>query len=346
VRAESITIRRGQRYGTHVHGEQFGELGYEYDLRPNGATALWDLELWNPGGRDTSPAIVFYVGLGVAGGLVAGRMPKATRIMVEGADGIIGEAANTAQEAIFGIIEDFIGDPDLTDGTTVSARASEALTKELENTIAVAVELDDTLTAYQDFDIGDTIPVEAPGYFARHNRRVTEIALRGETRDGETFWSQTVTASKLKSGDAARNEAIYRYLIGLERLPEAKESGIITPSPSQGRAPTIVLAATSSTPESQARADYIFGSNGTTNAGYLEAAIARIGQTDGRLLWTEGTFSLGDALITIPSGCTMRWEGAGEGVTFYEVDDDTADFLTVAGSLHVDHMTIRQEPGG
>lgn len=358
VREESLTIRRGQWYGTHVAGELWGGLGYEYDLTPNGATPLWDWELYNPGGRgtdhtDPGPShLALYVGVGVAGGLVAGRMPKATRIMVEGADGLIGEAANTAQEDIFGVIEDFLGEPDLTDTDTINARAAEQLGEDLANTIAVQVELDDTLTAYEHINIGDTLPVDAPGYFTRHNRRISEIGLRLTVAEGEGTWTQTVVASKIYTGEAARNEAIYRYLIGQERLPEKEPSAVIATTSGPGRAPTLVLAAGSSTQESKDRADYILDGSDAYNRSLLEAAIARVAERDGRLLFTEGTFSFGEEYsIIIPSGATLLFEGAGvslsgTAVTSLQWDFPAETWLQVDGTLLLEKIELRQTPGG
>lgn len=359
IRAESVTLRRGLWYGTQVYGEVGAGLGYEYDVAPNGADPEWTLQLWNPGGRGTdhtagpSPSpFALYVGLGIAGGLIAGRIPRATRIMVEGANGLIGEAANTAQEDIFGVIEDFIGDPDLTDVDTINARATQQLTDDLENTIAIQVELDSTIRVFDEINIGDTVPVEAPGMVARHNRRISEIGLKAATKDGETNWIQTITASKLRTGHNAITEAIYRYLIGQGRMPEKGESAIIPKSSGPGRAPTLVLAAGNSTQESKDRADYILDGADAYNRNLLEAAIARVALRDGRLLFTEGVFSFGEEYsIVIPTGAPILFEGAGvspngNALTSLQWDDDTQIWLQVDGTIIFEKIELRETPGG
>ena len=295
-RDESLVITRGKKYGTHVFGSQFADLGYEYDIIPgaNPQTADWDFELWAEGNRgQTRTGMAFVVGMGVDGGMIAGRVPNATRWLGEGKNGIITEVANTAQEAATGVVEAYFGDPDIIDIPTLSAKAAHLLNDDLANRIAVNVELGEgSPIPYEEFDVGDIVQFQAAGHMDRHNRRISEIGLAAETNaEGETTWTPSITASKLFMGEAAINEAVYKLLRKFDRMPEDATGGAGFATGGKGGHFSIQIAAVDSTDREKAKADSGFQCTGVNDHIVIMFAMLECWLNGGGEVWlAAGTY--------------------------------------------------------
>lgn len=332
-RAERLTLRRGMHYGSHIYAGKFADLGYEYDLTPNGDTAQWDLELWDKANRGaTLTGLAFVVGLGVSGGLIAGRIPKATRWLGEGAGGIITEQIDTAQEAATGIVERYFGDPDITEVTTLAAKAANFLDDDISNRLALNIELDDSApVAYADFNVGDTAPFQAAGYMDTHDRRITEIGLAMTAAGDSMVWTQTITASKLLTGEQATREAVYDLLTEFKPFPERLPKALDAPFPSGGGIGLALIAA-SNAPEWMRRgARWVC--DGINDLDVIKRALQEMIGTYGNVYLTPGTFNIdmttyagGAPGIVVPT--TIGLIGAGQDATFIELVDADASAIT------------------
>lgn len=353
-RDESVILRRGKKYGTHLFGGQFRELGYTHDLTPGTSPTFdptdgeWTLDLYEQGndGTDrTGTGLAFVVGYGVSGGLIAGRLPRATRWFAEGAGGIISEAADTAQEAQTGIYEEFLGDPDLTDTATLTAAAQQRIDDDVANRLALTVELDETgPTPYEDFDRGDLVAFNYPGTMTANDRRISEIALTAETTaNGDQHWTATVTASRLLIGSAALKESVYRLLRAYENLPEDATAAALDQAIEAGAGgdPTIVVAASNASEYAKRRADFVC--TGTDDEETINNAIDLLrSAVGGRIVLSEGTFTAGDT-ITIglfgSPGAAVHLHGLGKYVTIIDTTATQA-IDTQASGCEVTELTV------
>lgn len=341
-RKEHLLIRRGKHYGSQIIGSQFAELGYEYDLRPGAGAgagetepdaANWYLELYNEGNRGvTHSDFAFHVGYGVAGGLVAGRVPRATRWLGEGRDGLITEAVNSAQETESGVYEEFFSDGDITDLTTLQAKTQHFLDDDIANRMALTVELDDAApTPYEQFDVGDRATFSYFGTMDSNERRVSEIVLEAEIRSGgELFWTPTVTASKLFSGDAATQEAVYRLLKEYKLLEKDKVGG--GGAATAIAVPFNVIAASTAPEWMKQGARWVC--DGVTDSQIINDALQEVlGAGGGTVYLTPGRFKIdmtgfaaGGPGINVPN--TVKLQGAGRDATIIEMIDASTSGLT------------------
>lgn len=361
IRAESLTIQRGKHYGTDIYAGQFYDLGYVHDLIPGdgqgGRTtpdqANWYLEIYNPGTQgETLTDTAFLLAYGIGGGVTAGRVPKQTRILAEGKGGIITEVSDATQEGQFGVWQEFLGEPDITDATTLAGRATEFLNRDLKNIIAVTAELDpDGPVPYQDFQRGDTANFVAGSYFSRHERRITEISLTAELNaGGELDWTPAVTASKLLTGERARNEAIYRLLSAYKRIPEEGTRPQTTRIGGGSGAP--VLAASNAPDWMRQGARWVC--DGFSDQAIIADVLAEMAGR-GNIYLTPGDFNIdmtafaqGGPGLDVPTGTNLI--GAGMGITRINlVDADpsaiTAPLVDVGGFSNLQDLTVEAYGG-
>jgi hypothetical protein len=349
---ESVLLRRGQKYGTHIYGGLFRNLGYDFDVTPNTTDPTdpeWDLHLWGPDGRgtDRTGELAFLVGLGVAGGLVAGRLPAASRILAEGADGIITEVANGAQETQTGIYEEWLGDPDMIDHPSLTARAATALEEELANRIAVSIELDDSApTPYADFGVADRALFGWQGTTDRHERKISEIAMRAEAdANGSVHWTTAITASRLLQGEAANREALYRLLTAYKAMPEQDEDTTAAPG-GGGGAFTFQIAAADGPPQEQADA-HMTAHPDNAAAAIMEAANQLDNVTTpyrgGRIVLGSGTFNIDAGEISLPGGITL--EGVGPEATLIQSTATSGVLIATDDACAVRNLSIKGGAG-
>ena len=332
---ENLVLRRGSKYGTHIIGNQFADLGYEYELTPNGATDSWDLEIYNEDGRGAAlSGLAFVVGMGVGGGMVAGRMPQATRWLAEGKDGIITEAINAAQETATGVVEAFFGDPDITSVATLGAKAQHFIDEDIANRLALSVDLDDSAPVpYADFGIGDTVEFAYAGVMTKNDRRISEILLKAQAGDGgEMAWTPTITASRLFIGSGATTEALLELLLERERLPQRIPTGGGIAEAFQMSLP--VIAASDAPEWMKQGARWVC--DGTSDRNTINEALQEMIGVFGNVYMTPGTFNIdmtsyadGAPGVLVPTAISLI--GAGQDATFIELVD--ADATAISAPL-------------
>ncbi len=330
---EAISLRRGMAYATHVFGGSFADLGYEYDLTPNGDTAAWDLELWNEGGRGAAlTGLAFVVGMGVGGGMVAGRMPRATRWLAEGKDGIITEAINAAQETASGVVEAFFADPDLADVASLGRKAQHFIDEDIANRLALSVELaDNAPTPYTDFGIGDTVEFAYAGVMTKNDRRISEISLSAQAADGgDLHWTPTITASRLFIGQGATTEALLGLLTEYDRIDDDEGAGAFRGGGGLG-SPFPIIAASDAPEWMKQTARWVC--TGVDDRNIIHEALQEMIGVQGNVYLTPGTFNIdmtadagGDPGIIIPTAISLI--GAGQDATFIELVDADATAIT------------------
>lgn len=344
-REESIVLRRGMKYGSHIYGGTLRDLGYDHDVTPNTTDPTlpeWDLHIWAEGSRGATLNKAFYVGMGASGGLVAGTLPKATRILAEGADGLIAEVADTTQEAETGIYEEWLADADMTDRPSLLARAQTRLTDEAANALAVNIELDDSApTPWADFDVGDRAQFGWAGTTTKHERTISEIALRAEAdANGQIHWTPTITASRLLQGEAANKEALYRLLNAYKPLPEKGAGGGRASVGGPFGTPTVVVAASDASDISKAAAH--FTCTGTNDDETINAALNLFNQGldgyGGRLLLTEGTFNIRQSFIFPKDRVAIQ--GMGHSTVLKNAENTTFVLLTLNHECQVADLSI------
>lgn len=346
-RKEHLLLRRGKHYGRDLYGRQFYDLGYIHELDSNGATASWDLEVFDSVNHGTTrTGMAFVVGMGIASGTAAGRVPKQTRMLGEGADGLITESVDATQETIFDVWEEYFGDADIIDNSTLGVKAAELLARDLENTIALSVELDASAPVpYAEFQRGDTAQFQAAGYFAKHNRRITDITLSADTAEGaELEWLPSITASKLLSGQAAINEGLYTLLRDFDRFPvELPKGGRSGEAAAGGSMLTLTIAAFNAPEWVKQRADYVC--SGDNDQDIIQRAIDRINVEaagTGTVQLSAGTFNLEPTPDLTLSG-TGRLKGMGPNATLLSATGK-AGFPTLSG-LDVEDLSIDTDNG-
>lgn len=338
IREEHLVLRRGRKYGKDIYAGQFYDLGYIHDLIPGDGTggrttpdqANWYLEIYNPNTQgETLTETAFLLAMGIDGGMVAGRIPAQTRVLLEGADGLITELADTTQEGIFGVHEQYIPEPDITDLSTLQGRASVHLNRDLANVVAITAELDpDAPIPYVDFQRGDTAPFVAGSYFTRHTRRISEITLSADmSSEGELHWTPSITASKLLTGDRAKNEGLYRLLSAFEPFPddEKGEGGGIAQA-----FPIPVLAASNAPTWMQQGARWVC--DGSSDQVTIATALTEMAGR-GNIYMTPGDFNInmtafaqGGPGLDVPTGTNLI--GAGADMTRINLVDADATAIT------------------
>lgn len=322
----------GMSLATHVAAD-LESMGYEWDIvrkaTPVGALTH-DLRVWNPGGRgadlDGSGA-GFVEGLNVEAGAstVARRRPPRTHLLVETDDFTYTDFQTDAALAGWPRREGFLRALWSADVATAEAAAAAAFADDLSNLYALRVQAFGDPDAYVGYDVGTTVRAQVgPG--AAHDRRVSEITLRLD----EDGWTRQVVCSRVFEATEAGQttalwEAVRRLYAEFARRRRPRPSSTLVGG--QGGAPTVVVAAANATDLSKSKADLVAGRDGSATDVIVDAlAICSQG---GRVLLTEGTFSVTRGRLVIPSYVMLAGVGW---ATNIELSGDTTAAGIVVGN--------------
>ena len=208
-------VRHGMRFGSHVLGG-LQELGSLWDLVPLTPTT-WRLDLWDEANKgtdhSTDPAIAFLIGQ-IADGSIQHRLPAETRMLAVGEGGVWVEVEDPDLVAAFGPIDGYVENDDWLDTATVTAAATEHLSREAQNALSVKAVTSSAKGAipWKQVAVGDRAKFTL-GTVARHTRRIRQCTVT-ITPDS---WSAEWVASRVFIGESATQEAIRRMLTEWDR---------------------------------------------------------------------------------------------------------------------------------
>ena len=181
----SLRFKRGTDYRAILN--QFINLGYEFDMRPDPADDTdIRLEAYNPGalGVDTTTGDGAAIIDGfVAVGPLIRREPRATYVMAEGEDLIWDDTRDTTLETVWGEIEDYVGQKDnmVTDLAKIAAAQLDSFGQE---EFQVSLQ-GPSLIPGINYRMGDIVRM-TPGVIPSAKYRVLAITVAGE--EVEPVW--------------------------------------------------------------------------------------------------------------------------------------------------------------
>ncbi len=333
--ALSFVAYFGEKYGQIL--DKFVDLGYEWDLVPKAGPITpgdptHDLNLYNSGGRDSSPDAIVNIGQATDGGEVVQRIPDYTRVIVADSEGNYIEDEDATAVADFGASERYERFSGEANATALVARGDEMLAAEASNRTAAKVTMTPIGTDFRplvDYEPGDTVPFQLPPTLPKTDKRIVRI----DYLDGEPP-EYTVVGSRVFGESAAAFELV-RRLWRRFLAPDRELRGGVAPTQGLGGggAPTVVVAASDASDRSKKKAD--FQCSGINDQDIINLALAELplGSTvGGMLVLTEGTFFLNGPIDV--SRKNVYIQGRGHDVTTLdfsaanavEFTGDTANF--------------------
>lgn len=345
----SITLNRGMTYGQVF--DKLRDLGYEWRLKPKSNSDSYaagadthNLEWYNEDGMGTdysssaTPAI--NVGQSTTSGPVVQRIPDYTAVFVEGAGNAYTEDKDSTAETNFGRFEKYFGDKRWKDATTRAAVGDEALAEESDNRIAVKVRIvrnPEHPIPLVSYEPGDILQWQVPPVLSQTARKVRSISWNhGDT---PTF---DVTGSKVFPGETGGWEALRVLLRKFQALEFEEADQGVTILGGGGGAPTLVVAASDATQFSKNRADFIC--NGVDDDVVIQAANDAMSGVGGRVVLTEGTFSVSSTItigVSASPNIPVQIYGLGQNITIVDKTDDTGDvFTTRASGCSMRHLSV------
>ena len=299
----------GSTYGNFL--DAMVDRNYEYELVPKATPAgglTHDFHLYNPAGRDATPATAISAKQSVAGGEVVKRTPDFTAVLVNSPDGVWTEDEDATAVTNFGRLESFVSDS----SSSIESRqhmADNWLAFEAANRAAVRFEVtesDDHPTPLVSYVPGDTIPMQLPPQLQKENRRVQRVDYTNTkpTRYG-------ITGSRVLGGEAAAFDLVWRLWRRFQRVDETP-SVLGFGNEGAGGPPTLLVAASNALESTKARADLVC--SGVNDHTVMQAALDQV-PTDtgisGRVVLSEGSFHPDWNKIQLPTGAWLQGMGLG-----------------------------------
>jgi hypothetical protein len=326
----SVAVRRGQSMMQWLeYGVRWGyERSIEYDST-NPAATPFDFNLYNPGNRDDNPTAVSVSAIDgmVAASPVEEAAPDMSSAIAEGDEGRWGESSTAALATGWGTLEGYFANRQGRDSTDLDVLAAQMVTDSADETVSLSVTVQNPSKVFGiDFKIGDTIPVAV--HAADGTTTPTDYRLVGcvitETDTLPTYkysFGAVVFDAPAAQADAIRT--LVRRYQALDNIgqgtsaPDPIGFGVRgTLDPTKPGIPTVVVAASDASELSKSRADFLC--DGTADEVEINAALAVIPSYGGRVLLTEGNFSI-TGTITLNTPATVL-QGIGETYLFAAVD--------------------------
>jgi len=157
----AVTVRRGQNYARVL--EYFASVGFDWSV-----TDTLQLDVWNRRGTDFTGFVnspVIRSGK-LVGGKLTRRVPDNTVVFVEGSGGIYVQAANVSDVTALSRREAYVVASQASDANALGQVANNVLDQEDAKQSALRVDMiaHAGATPFLDFDIGDSILVDIPGF--------------------------------------------------------------------------------------------------------------------------------------------------------------------------------------
>lgn len=319
-------LRKGQSLMQFLEYES--RWGYERAWVYNGGTVTpFDLDLFNPGGRDSAPtgASVSAIDGMVAASPVEEAAPGFTTAIAEGADGRWGEFTDADLATAWGKLEGYFANKQGRDSTNLDALAEQMVADSATETVSHSATVQNPTYLYgDDFILGDTIPVAlhaADGSITPTRLRLVACVIT-ETETLPTY--QYSFGAVVFDAEAAQADAVRTLIRGYRALDETGgDSGVVDPSPGvrgpgvgtpqKGGELTVTVAAVGSSRRSQEKADFVCTA-GIDDRITIEDACISIGW-NGKVVLSESTFIFDSGLLRSAGGGNVTFEGQGQNET-------------------------------
>ena len=157
----AVTVRRGQNYARVL--EYFASIGFDWSV-----SDTLQLDLWNRRGTDFTGFVnapVIRSGK-LVGGKLTRKVPDNTVVFVEGSGGIYVQATNVTDVTALSRREAYVVASQASDANALGQVANNVLDQEDAKQSALRVDMiaHTGATPFLDFDIGDGIVVDIPGF--------------------------------------------------------------------------------------------------------------------------------------------------------------------------------------
>jgi hypothetical protein len=331
----SFIAQFGETYGQVL--DKFVNRGVEWWLIPKPAPVggkTHELHLYNKGGRDSTPSTAITIRQGVLGGEIVDRIPDYTALLVEGESTYY--EAEDGSAAFFGRLEKFIAARDTADNDTLQVLADEAFASEVVNRRAARFTIVETLhhpRPGKNYNVGDTIPMQAPPSLMREYRRVQTFDYVNTRQT-----SYAVTGSTIYGGEAAAYELVRRLWRRFQRPETPRRRGAV-PLSAKGGQPTFVIAASDSNQADKDKADAV--AIGAADHVLIQSYLNSLAGTKGLLILTDGTFVTGAKLL-VPERVILRGHGSG---TFISANVANDWAIEGAASSIIEDMDVSNPSG-
>lgn len=227
----ALTIKRGTPYD-QVLG-QFVELGYEWEVVPDGSTpGNWLLNLYNADGigqdrtGDATPQIFGEDSIG--GQRLYRRHPPGSTTTVEGDGKISGRASNAGALTAYGRRETYEGDLRVNTLADASLKATQTISDYIRRSQPLTLTRRPRLVdpfPMVDYGLGDTVNVSEPPFMDKLGRRLVGLtwAVDSESEEvTEHFGAVSYT------GEAALREGVYQLLSKFQPIRDVNPDGGVT----------------------------------------------------------------------------------------------------------------------